>query len=289
MTVQESPRLGTGLELGGRPSSQTQQISKPVRHLPVQKDWPFWAIFAAQIGILVGAITLWQAGADYGWIDGFFWSKPSAIYQTLIKFFTEGDAWTDIGFTFRSTIFGFLLGTATGSLIGLSFWWSRNYAAVVQPYIICFESLPKLALAPLVILVFGMGLASKVAIATALTLVVSTLTTFAGVKALDPDGERLFYSLGATRWQVFRKLVVPFCLPWVISVLRVNIGLALTGAIVGEFIASQHGLGRAILYAGNTYDIALVWVAVLVLSTLAVLMYAAVSWLERALRRGMRQ
>ena len=106
----------------------------------------------------------------------------------MIKFFTEGDAWTDIGFTFRSTIFGFLIGTTAGSLIGLSFWWSRNYAAIVQPYIICFESLPKLALAPLVILVFGLGLVSKVAIATALTLVVSTLTTYAGVKAVDPDG-----------------------------------------------------------------------------------------------------
>jgi len=82
---------------------------------------------------------------------------------------------------------------------------------------------------------------------------------------------------------------VPHSLPWVISVLRVNIGLALTGAIVGEFIASQHGLGRAILYAGNTYDIALVWVAVLVLSTLAVIMYAAVSWLERVLRKGISQ
>ena len=163
----------------------------------------------------------------------------------MIKFFTAGDAWTDIGFTFRSTIFGFLIGTTCGSLLGLSFWWSRNYAAIVQPYIICFESLPKLALAPLVILVFGIGLASKVAIATALTLVVSTLTTYAGVKAVDPDQEKLFYSLGASRLQVFRKLVVPFCLPWIISVLRVNIGLALTGAIVGEFIASQHGLGRA--------------------------------------------
>ena len=96
-----------------------------------------------------------------------------------------------------------------------------------------------------------MGLTSKVVIAIALTFVVSTLTTFAGVKALDPDGEKLFYSLGATRWQVFRKLVVPFCLPWIISVLRVNIGLALTGAIVGEFISSQHGLGRTIFYAGS--------------------------------------
>src|SRR5438067_1971409 len=120
-------------------------------------------------------------------------------------------------------------------------------------------------------------------------LVVSTLTTYAGVKALDLDGERLFYSLGATRMQVFRKLVVPFCLPWIISVLRVNIGLALTGAIVGEFIASQHGLGRAILYAGQTYDIALVWVAVLVLSTLAMVMYATVSWVESMLRKGVRQ
>jgi len=266
-----------------------ERSARPARRLPVQKDWPTWALVITQIGILVGAIALWEIAARAGWIDAFFWSQPSAIFRTLSIFFSTGDAWTDIGFTFRSTIFGFLLGTTAGSLFGLSFWWSRNYAAVVQPYIICFESIPKLALAPLVILVFGIGLSSKVAIATALTLVVSTLTTYAGVKALDPDGEKLFYSLGATRMQVFRKLVVPFCLPWVISVLRVNIGLALTGAIVGEFIASQHGLGRAILYAGQTYDIALVWVAVLVLSTLAVIMYATVSWLESVLRKGVRQ
>src|SRR5947207_5195587 len=284
MAVQDTPRVGEMAGLRAAPAN-----AKPVRRLPVQKDWPLWAIVTTQIGILVGIIGLWEIGARAGVVDSFFWSQPSAIWRTFVIFFTEGDAWTDIGFTFRSTIFGFLLGTTAGSLLGLSFWWSRNYAAIVQPYIICFESLPKLALAPLVILVFGLGLTSKVAIATALTLVVSTLTTYAGVKALDPDGEKLFYSLGATRWQVFRKLVVPFCLPWVISVLRVNIGLALTGAIVGEFIASQHGLGRAILYAGQTYDIALVWVAVLVLSTLAIVMYAAVSWVESMLRKGVRQ
>src|SRR5258705_4422555 len=187
-------------------------------------------------------------------------------------FLQTGDGWQTIGFTFRSTFLGFLMGKPAGSLLGLSFWWSRNYAAIAQPYIICFESMPKLALAPLIILVFGLGVTSKVVIAIALTIVVSTLTTYAGVKALDPDGEKLFYSLGASRWQVFRKLVMPFCLPWIISVLRVNIGLALTGAIVGEFISSQHGLGRTIFYAGQTYYIALVWVAVLGLSTLATVM-----------------
>jgi NitT/TauT family transport system permease protein len=275
--------------IGNERLGATAATARPARRLPVQTDWPVRAIVAVQVGILLGVLGLWEAAARSGWIDAFFWSQPSAIFRTMTIFFTEGDAFTDIAFTFRSTVLGFLIGTAAGSLLGLSFWWSRNYAAIVQPYLICLESIPKLALATLIILVFGLGLASKVVIATALTLVVSTLTTYAGVKALDPDQEKLFYSLGASRLQVFRKLVIPACLPWVISVLRVNIGLALTGAIVGEFIASQHGLGRAILYAGQTYDIALVWVAVLVLSTLAVVMYATVSWIERTLRKGVRQ
>ena len=289
-TIQETSRIaGVGRDAARTEPARSVRPARKIRRLPVQKDWPLWAIVTTQIGILVAIIALWQVAADRGFIDGFFWSKPSAIWSTLITFFTDGDAFTDIGFTFRSTIIGFLIGTVSGSMLGLSFWWSRNYAAIAQPFVICFESLPKLALAPLVILVFGMGLASKVAIATALTLVVSTLTAYAGVKAVDPDQERLFYSLGASRLQVFRKLIVPFCLPWIISVLRVNIGLALTGAIVGEFIASQHGLGRQILYAGQTYDIALVWVAVLVLSTLAVVMYVTVSWIESLLRKGVKQ
>jgi len=289
MTAQDTPKLAAAaLERG----SQTEAMGRRVRllrRLPVQRDWPAWAILSIQAAILVGAVALWEVAARTGAIDAFFWSQPSAIYETLKVFFTEGDAWTDIGFTFRSTILGFLIGTVAGSSLGLSFWWSRNYAAIVQPYVICFESIPKLALAPLIVLVFGLGLASKVATAMALTVVVSTLTTYAGVKAVDQDSERLFYSLGASRLQVFCKLVIPFCMPWIISVLRVNIGLALTGAVVGEFIASQHGLGRAILYAGQTYDIALVWVAVLVLSVLAILMYLAVSWLEIALRKGVWQ
>lgn len=256
------------------------------RRLPVAREWPLWLITLVQFLIVGSVIAWWEIGARSGLIDAFFWSQPSAIWETFKVFVSAGSAYADIAFTFRSTLIGFALGTLAGSLIGLSFWWSKNYAAIAQPYIICFESLPKLALAPLIILVFGMGLASKVAIAMALTLVVSTLTTYAGVKAVDRDSERLFYSLGANRWQVFTKLVVPSCLPWIISVLRVNIGLALTGSIVGEFIASQYGLGRTILYAGQTYEIALVWVAVLILSALSIAMYLSVSWLERKLRKG---
>jgi NitT/TauT family transport system permease protein len=270
-----------------KPDAAPERSKSTRRRLPVTRQWPTSVVMLVQMAILVAFIALWEIGAAYKVIDPFFWSRPSAIWTTLLIFFGQGDAFVDIGFTFRSTIIGFVLGTLAGSVLGLSMWWSRNYASIVQPYIICLESIPKLALAPLIILVFGMGLASKVAIATALTLVVSALTAYSGVQSVDKDQERLFYSLGASRWQVFTKLVAPTCVPWIISILRVNIGLALTGSIVGEFVASQHGLGRTILYAGTTYDIALVWVAVLVLSVLSIIMYASVSWLESVLKRNM--
>ena len=259
---------------------------RPIRRLPTRHDWPTWIIALVQIGIVIAFFGGWELAARLGYVDIFFWSSPSAILSMGVIFFTEGDAFTDIAFTFRSTLMGFALGTTAGALLGMSFWWSRNYAKIMQPYIICLESMPKLALAPLIIMVFGMGLSSKVAIATALTLVVSTLTSYSGVQAVDRDQEKLFYSLGASRWQVFTKLVMPSCIPWIISILRVNIGLALTGAIVGEFVSSQHGLGRAILQAGQTYEIALVWVAVFVLSALSMVMYVAVAWLEKVLQKG---
>lgn len=267
------------------PAAPTRQ-RRVVRRLPVQKNWPPALIIAAQIGIFVGLIALWEIAADLKLIDPFFWSQPSTIWSTLIVFLTEGNAFTDIVYTFQSTLIGFALGTTAGALLGMSFWWSPNYARIMQPYVVCLESIPKLALAPLIVLVFGIGLPSKVAIAVALTIVVSTLTAYAGVRAVDKDQERLFYSIGASRWQVFSKLVVPSCIPWIISILRVNIGLALTGAIVGEFVASEHGLGRTILYAGSTYEISLVWVAVLVLAALSMVMYVIVGWIEKVLRKG---
>lgn len=267
------------------PAVPTRQ-RQVVRRLPVQKNWPPALIVAAQIGIFVGLIALWEIAADLKLIDPFFWSQPTTIWSTLIVFLTEGNAFTDIVYTFQSTLIGFALGTVAGALLGMSFWWSPNYARIMQPYVVCLESIPKLALAPLIVLVFGIGLPSKVAIAVALTIVVSTLTAYAGVRAVDKDQERLFYSIGASRWQVFSKLVVPSCIPWIISILRVNIGLALTGAIVGEFVASEHGLGRTILYAGSTYEISLVWVAVLVLAALSMVMYVIVGWIEKILRKG---
>jgi len=257
------------------------------RPLRVARNWSGSHVLAWQVGIVLVVIIGWELGARADLIDPFFWSYPSKIFATFKIFVAAGSAYADTWFTLRATILGFVCGTLSGAAIGLSFWWSRNYARVAQPFLICFEATPKLALAPLIVLVFGIGLTSKVALGIALTLVVTTLTTFMAVRSLDPDSERLFYSLGATRWQVFCKLVVPSVLPWIISSLRVNIGLALTGAVIGEFVSSQHGLGRQILYAGETYDISLIWVAVSILASLSVVMYLAVGWLEKILLKGL--
>jgi NitT/TauT family transport system permease protein len=285
--------------VGARPEPMRETAPPPIR-LNLQQNaaprgrvlktptvWPTWKVACLQFAIVVGMLGLWEVSAQVGWLDGFFWSFPSKIFDSFKSFVATGQAYADTWFTFKSTLLGFVFGTLSGASIGLSYWWSRNYAAVAQPFLICFEATPKLALAPLIVLVFGIGMASKVVLGIALTVVVTALTTYTAVRAIDPDSERLMYSLGATNWQVFRKLVVPSTLPWIISLLRVNIGLALTGAVLGEFISSEHGLGRQILYASQIYDISLIWVAVAILASLSILMYAAIGQLEKFLLKGL--
>ncbi len=257
------------------------------RMLKVERLWPSWMVAVTQVAIVTSVLVLWEIAGRQEWIDAFFWSTPTKIFETFKVFVTSGSAYVDTWFTFRSTVLAFVCGTLLGALIGLSFWWSHNYASVAQPFLICFEATPKLALAPLIVLMFGIGILSKVVIGIALTVVVTTLTTFAAVRIVDVDSQKLMYSLGATRWQVFTKLVVPSVLPWIISSLRVNIGLALTGAVIGEFIASEQGLGRQILYASQVYDIALIWVAVAILALLSITMYLTIGQVEKILLKGL--
>ncbi|WP_309135123.1 ABC transporter permease [Cellulomonas sp.] len=246
-----------------------------------------WGVAAARLGVVVAVLALWEVGARVGLVDPFFWSQPSRIWQTAVTAFQSGDILANARFTFTSTVLGFVLGVVGGVVLGLSFWWSRRYALVAEPLVIAFEAMPKLALAPIVVLVLGLGLGSKVAMATALVIVIQTLNTYSAVKAVDKDLTTLLYSLGASRWQVFTKVVVPSTLPWIASSLRVAIGLALTGAIVGEYIGSTAGLGRMIHYAGSTYDIALIWVGVFTLAILSMLLYVVVSGVEKRLLKGL--
>jgi NitT/TauT family transport system permease protein len=238
-------------------------------------------------GIGLGIIVGWEIFTRLKIIDPYFFSSPMTIVSTFYVAATQGTLYLDIGYTSAATIVGFLIGVTSGALIGLSTWWSQIYGRVSEPYLVTFNAIPKLALAPILIIIFGIGFESKVALAVALTIVPAAMAAGGGVKSVDKDLETLLFSLGARRFQVFAKVVVPWAMPWIVSSLRVNIGLALAGAIVGEFIASRFGVGRMILYAGQIMDINLVWVGVVVLSILALVMYAAVTTAERYLLKGM--
>jgi len=234
-------------------------------------------------GLLAALILLWEVGSHVGLIDPFFFASPSQIWQTAVVKWQSGQLWRDIAYTGSSTLLGFALGTLTGTLIGLLFWFSRRVALVAEPWLIVLNALPKLALAPVLVIWFGIGFSSKVVLAFLMTVVVAAMSAYSGVQSVDPALETLLISLGARRRQIFTQLVVPTAMPSVITGLRVNIALAMAGSIVGEFIASDRGLGRMIVYAGTTFDLKLVWVGVVVLSMLSILMYGGVVLLEKLL------
>ena len=235
-------------------------------------------------GLLAALIALWELGARLGWLDRFYFSSPSEIFRTAVIKWQQGGLARDIAYTGLSTLLGFLFGTVIGSLVGLLFWFSRRTALVAEPYLIVLNALPKLALAPVMVILFGIGFSSKVVLAFLMTVVTAAISAYGGVQSVDPALETLLSSLGAGRGRVFLHVVVPSAMPWIISGLRVNIALSMAGAIVGEFIASDRGLGRMIVYAGTTFDLKLVWVGVVVLSLLSIVMYGGVVLVERLLR-----
>ena len=245
-----------------------------------------WAVNAWRWGLLLALILLWEAGSRIGFIDPFFFSSPSQIFQTAVVKWQSGQLWRDIRYTAASTLLGFVLGTVIGSAGGLLFWFSRRVALVAEPWLIVLNALPKLALAPVLVIWFGIGFSSKVVLAFLITVVVAAMSAYGGVQTVDPALETLLISLGARKGQIFTRLAVPSAMPSIITGLRVNIALAMAGSIVGEFIASDRGLGRMIVYAGTIFDLPLVWVGVTVLSIVSVLMYAGVVLLEKLLLRA---
>ena len=237
-------------------------------------------------GLLAALLLLWEAASRLRLIDPFFFSSPTEIFRTAVTKWQSGQLWRDIVYTASSTLLGFLLGTVIGSLVGLLFWFSRPVALVAEPWLIVLNALPKLALAPVLVILIGIGFASKVALAFLMTVIVAAMSAYGGVQTVDSALLTLLSSLGATKRQTFTRLVVPSALPSMITGLRVNIALAMAGSIVGEFIASDRGLGRMIVYAGTVFDLPLVWVGVVVLSVVSILMYACVVAVEKLLLRA---
>ncbi len=235
--------------------------------------------------LLVAAIFgLWEWGVRAGVLAAYVYGQPSGVWAKGVGMIASGELPRHAWVTAQEALAGFLIGSGLGSLCGLLLWLSPATAATVRPVMIAINGVPKIALAPLIIVWFGIGMEAKIAIAAILTFIVSLIATYAGTQEVDRDLVRLMRSLGASRWQTWRKVVAPATLPWVVSALRLNVGFALIGAVVGEYISAQEGLGYLVYYSGTLYDLNAVWTGIFALMAMALLMDRAVTSLERRVR-----
>ena len=235
-----------------------------------------------QTAAVVAFFALWEIGVRTGWISAFLVGSPSGIFSLANKMILSGELLSDTWYTLFEAILGFVIGTIFGSLLGLALWYSVFVARLVEPFIVAINSVPKIALAPIVILWFGTGLVSKVALSVSLTAIVALIAAYQAAKDADVDLQSLLISMGANKHQVFYKAVVPSTLPAIIATFRINVGFGLVGAVVGEFISSQRGLGHMIYNASSLYDLNSVWVGLFTLMIVGFALYYVIDIVERA-------
>jgi NitT/TauT family transport system permease protein len=241
------------------------------------------SVLATQVALLILLLLLWERATPANSPAAFMFGSPSAISGFLVQMARDGSLWRDTYITGLETLLGFFVGNLAGTLIGLSLWYSRFVSRVVQPFVIALGSIPIIALAPIVIIWFGTGLISKVAMSTLSVVIVALVTSYKGAIGVDADQINLMRTLGASKFQIFRKLVVPASLTDIFAGLKLTVGFALIGAIVGEFMSSSEGLGHAIFKAGSLYVIPKVFAALVVTIALALVLTFLVGKIERLL------
>ena len=240
-------------------------------------------VLACQITVLVILLVSWELATAKSALNAFLFGSPSAVWGFLVEMWKNGSLFTDTKVTAMETLLGFVIGNVLGTLIGLALWYSRFVSRVVQPFIVALGSIPIIALAPICIIWFGTGLVSKVAMATLSVVVVALITAYKGAMTVDIDQINLMRTLGASKRHIFRKLIVPASLGDIFAGLKLTVGFALIGAIIGEFMSSSEGLGHAIFKAGSLYIIPKVFAALVVTITLALCLTYVVGKIEKLL------
>ena len=234
-----------------------------------------------QIMIFVLFIGIWEIAAKNNLIDTFLTSSPGAIFELIVKFVKDGSLFNHLYVSTTETIAGFFTGTILGFLISILLWWFEKLARITDPYLVILNSLPKTALAPIIILWAGMGFSGIVVTAASISVIVTIMTLYTGFISVEKDKIILLKTLGASKFQILKKVIIPSNIPNIMSVIKVNIGLSWIGVIVGEFLVSKAGIGYLILYGSQTFKLDLVMMGVFILGLIAAIMYFFAAWLEK--------
>lgn len=233
---------------------------------------------------LIGVMALWELSAARGWVDATFFGKPSAIFLFLQDgFFYSTKLWRELGYTLAATAISFVGGSLAAVLIGLLFSALPRLQRAIDPYLTLFNAMPRIALAPLFLLWFGLGLGSKVAVGISLTFFIVLSATLAGVRGVNADFLTLSRSLGSTPVQLFLKVTLPSAVPVIFSGLRLGLIYAMLGVVGAELIAAEHGLGQQLAYLQSNFDTSGVMAILLLLACLGLAITAGMSRLESRL------
>jgi NitT/TauT family transport system permease protein len=226
-----------------------------------------------RIALAVVTLAGWELAVKYGWIDPFFFSQPSAIYDQLYVWLTEGTAqgplWKELLVTMEETALGFLIGSVMGVFFGVALGRNKLASDVFSIYIKVANAIPRVVLGSIFIIIFGLGMGSKVALAVVMVFFVVFGNAFQGVREADKNLIANAYILGANKRQVTFSVVFPSALTWILASLHVSFGFALVGAVVGEFLGARHGIGLLIATAQGAFNAAGVFAAMIVLAVVA--------------------
>lgn len=236
-----------------------------------------------QIFLLMFIILLWQFLADKELINTFITSSPKEIIETLINLHKNNNLYQHIWTTIYETLISFALGTLLGCVIASILWWNKFIAKIIDPFLTILNSLPKVALGPIIIIWFGAGIKSIIIMSLLISLIITIINVADGFNKTDANKIKLLKSFKATKSQIFFKLILPHNYKTIISALKINISMSLIGVIMGEFLVSKKGIGYLIIYGSQVFNLSLVMTGIVLLALVSIIMYYSVSYIEKRL------
>jgi len=242
-------------------------------------------VWARQLTAFAVLLAIWETAGRAGLLNPMYLPSPSQIGAALVDLFGSGRIWTHLEATFTAALVGLALGLGAGILLGVLGALAPLIAELLEPVMTLLNAIPRVILAPLFVIWLGIGIASKVALAFILVAVLIFFTVFSGIRQVDRRLVERVVTLGGGRWALVRHVYLPSVAAWVMGNLKVAVGFAFTGAVVGEFVAASRGLGYLLSFAQSTYNSALMLALVLLIMVVVLAIFAIAGRLEKYLLR----
>ena len=243
-------------------------------------------VSVTQILILLFLIFVWEYLSANNIINSFIYSSPSKVLKTIIDLYNTNNLFNHIWVTIYETFISFTLATLLGTVIAIILWYSKFLYKVMDPYLTVLNSLPKVALGPIIIILCGANIKSIIIMALLISLIITISNVYSGFVNTDKNMIKLMNSFNASKWQMLKYLIIPYNYHVIVNSLKINVGMSLVGVIMGEFLVSKEGIGYLINYGSQVFNLNLVFAGIIILLIVSYLMYLIVLYIEKALIRN---